>query len=339
MQASLALVAISGRITMDRRQFVVGSTAAAAALGVAPTAAQEAYPSRAITFINPFPPGGAADVVARPLASVMGPLLKQSIVIETKAGAAGAVGAQYAAAAKPDGYTILIHIVSISGFAEVDRLYGRPVKFTNADFIPIARFIADPMVLIVNDQQPFKTLQEFIAAAKARPNELIFSSSGLHGALHLPTALFMNAAGIQMRHLPTNGGGPALNALIGNNAQVLCSSIAAANVQMRAGKARALACFGAQRSAAWPDVPTLKELGHNIEFYLWVGMFAPKGTPDAAVSVLREAARKAAADETFVQAMRNLGHDVAYLDQPEFRAFWEADALRVEEAVRQIGKV
>jgi tripartite-type tricarboxylate transporter receptor subunit TctC len=328
---------------MDRRQFVVGSTAAATALGASlgtgPAAAQEAYPSRAITFINPFPPGGAADVVARPLAAVMEPLLKQPIAIETKAGAAGAVGAQYAAAAKPDGYTLLIHIVSISGFAEVDRLYGRPVKFTNADFIPIARFIADPMVLVVNDQQPYKTLQEFIDAAKAKPNELIFSSSGLHGALHLPTALFMQAAGIQLRHLPTNGGGPALTALIGNNAQVLCSSIAAANVQIRAGRARPLVCFGAQRAPSLPDVPTLKELGYNIEFYLWVGMFAPKGTPDAIINVLRESARKAAAEESFVQAMRNLGQDVAYLDQPEFRTFWEADAKRVEEAVRQIGKV
>ncbi|MBO0763049.1 MAG: tripartite tricarboxylate transporter substrate binding protein [Hyphomicrobiaceae bacterium] len=323
---------------MDRRGFLAGS-AAAAVLGTLPAAGQDSYPSHAITFINPFPPGGAADVVARPLAAVMEPLLKQPIAIETKAGAAGAVGAQFAAAAKPDGYTILIHIVSISGFAEVDRLYGRPVKFTNADFIPIARFIADPMVLIVNDQQPFKTLKELVDAAKAKPNELIFSSSGLHGALHLPTALFMRAAGIQLRHLPTNGGGPALTALIGNNAQVLCSSIAAASPQIKAGKARPLACFGAKRAPALPQVPTLKELGFNIEFYLWVGMFAPKGTPSAVITVLREASRKAAADDTFVQAMNNIGQEVAYLDQAEFRAFWEADAKRVEEAVRQIGKV
>jgi tripartite-type tricarboxylate transporter receptor subunit TctC len=327
---------------MDRRHFLAGSAAAAAlgrSLNILPAAAEDAYPTHAITFINPFPPGGAADVVARPLAAVMEPILKQPIVIETKAGAAGAVGAQFAAAAKPDGYTILIHIVSLSGFGEVDRLYGRPVKFTNADFIPIARFIADPMVLLVNDQQPYKTLKELVDAAKAKPNQLIFSSSGLHGALHLPTALFMKAAGIQLRHLPTNGGGPALTALIGNNSQVLVSSIAAANVQIKAGKARPLACFGARRAPALPDVPTLKELGYNIEFYLWVGMFAPKGTPEPAITVLRDAARKAAADETFVKAMKNLGQDVAYLDQPEFRAFWDADAKRVEEAVRQIGKV
>src|SRR5262252_4637773 len=162
---------------MDRRSFVIGSAAAT----LLPTAsfAQDAanYPSRAITFINPFPPGGAADVVGRPFAAVLEPLIKQPAVIETKAGAAGAVGAQFAASAKPDGYTLLLHIVSISGFAEVDRLFGRQPKFTNADFIPIARFIADPCVLIVNDQQPHKTLAEFIDDAKKRPNALIFSSS------------------------------------------------------------------------------------------------------------------------------------------------------------------
>ena len=324
---------------MDRRSFVVGTAASAAALASGGVSAQEAYPSRPITFINPFPPGGAADVVARPLAAMMEPLLKQPIVIETKAGAAGAVGAQFAAAAAPDGYTILIHIVSISGFAEVDRLYGRPVKFTNDDFIPIARFIADPMVLIVNDQTPFKTLKEFVDAAKAKPNDLVFSSSGLHGALHLPAALFMQTAGIQLRHLPTNGGGPALTALIGNNSQMLVSSIAAANVQIKAGKARPLACFGAQRAPALPEVPTMKELGYDVEFYLWVGMFAPKGTPEPVVTVLRNASRTAAADEKFAAAMKNLGQDVAYLDQAEFRTFWQADARRVEEAVRQIGKV
>jgi tripartite-type tricarboxylate transporter receptor subunit TctC len=324
---------------MDRRRFVAGSAASVVALAGGGAAAQEAYPSRAVTFINPFPPGGAVDVVARPLAAVLEPILKQPAVIETKAGAAGQVGAQFAAAAKPDGYTLLMHIVSISGFAEVDKLFGRPVKFTRDDFIPIARFIADPMVIVVNDQQPHKTLKELVGDAKKRPNDLIFSSSGLYGALHLPTALFMTAAGIQMKHLPTNGGGPALTAVLGNNSQVLVSSIAAASAQMKAGKLRPLACFGGQRAPALPDVPTMKELGYNVEFYLWVGMFAPKGTPDAIVATLRDASKKAAADEKFVQAMKNLGQDVAYLDQAEFRAFWDADAKRVEDAVHQIGKV
>jgi hypothetical protein len=178
---------------MDRRHFVAGSAATAAAFSIRPAFAEDIYPSHAITIINPFPPGGASDVVSRPLAAVLEPIVKQPVVIETKAGAAGAVGAQVAANAKPDGYTLLSHITSISGFAEVDKLFGRPVKFTRADFIPLARFVADPCVLIVNDQQPYKTLKDLTDDATKRPDQIIFSSSGLYGALHIPTALYMKA--------------------------------------------------------------------------------------------------------------------------------------------------
>src|SRR5499433_463332 len=233
---------------MDRRSFVIGTAAAATGLAAAPGFAQQAYPTRPITFINPFPPGGAADVVGRPFAAMLEPIIKQPCVVETKAGAAGQVGAQFAATAKPDGYTLLIHIVSISGFAEVDKLFDRPPKFTRADFIPIARLTSGPMVLLVNDQQPYKTVKELVDDAKKNPEKLIFSSSGLYGALHLPTALFMQATGIKMKHLPTAGGGPALTAIVGNNAQVLVSSIAAAFGQVKAGKLRALACFSPQRA-------------------------------------------------------------------------------------------
>lgn len=325
---------------MDRRSFVAGSAAVtAAALTAGPACAQDAYPSRAITLINPFPPGGAADVVGRPFAAVLEPLIKQPVVMETKAGAAGQVGAQFAASAPPDGYTLLVHIVSISGFAEVDKLFGRQPKFTRADFIPIARFTEGPMLLTVNAQQPYKTLKDLVDDAKKRPNEIIFSSSGLYGALHLPTALFMKAAGIQMRHLPTNGGGPAITALLGNNSQVLVSSIAAANAHLKAGKMRALACYSEKRAASLPDVPTLKELGYDVQFSLWVGLFAPKGTPEAVVRKLREESKKAVADAKFVTAINNIGDVVAYLDQPEFAKFWDADAARIETAVREIGRV
>src|SRR5467141_1491550 len=293
---------------MDRRNFVIGSTAVAAApllpsAGFAQDPAAN-YPSRAITFINPFPPGGAADVVGRPFAAVLEPIIKQPAVIDTKAGAAGAVGAQVAANAKPDGYTLLLHIVSISGFSEVDKLFGRTPKFTRADFIPIARFVADPCVLIVNDQQPYKTLREFVDDAMKRPNEIIFSSSGLYGALHIPTALFTAAAGgLKLRHLPTQGGGPALTAFLGDNSQMLVSSVSASLPQIKAGKARPLALFGAQRSKALPDTPTLKEAGYDIEYYLWVGMFAPKGTPYAVTLYLRDVLKKAAQTEAFKTAL------------------------------------
>src|SRR4029078_4687622 len=161
----------------------------------------------------------------------------------------------------------------------------------------------------------------------------------LYGALHLPTALFMKAAGIQMRHLPTNGGGPALTAILGNNSQVLVTSIAAAMGQIKAGKLKALATFGEKRAGSLPDVPTLKESGYDVEFSLWVGLFAPKGTPDAAVTRLREATREAVATPQFKSTIAGIGDEVAYLDQPDFAKFWDEDAKRVESAVHSIGKV
>jgi len=332
---------------IDRRRLLRGATAlGAAALGTSgagflsgPAFAQD-YPVRPITVINPFPPGGAADVVMRPFAASLEPIIKQAVVIETKAGAAGAVGAQVAANAKPDGYTILSHITSISGFAEVDRLFGRTPKFTNADFIPIARFVADPCVLIVNDKQPYATLKDLTDDAKKRPDQIIFSSSGLYGALHIPMALFMKSAGgLQLRHLPTTGGGPALTALLGNNSQALVSSVSACLAQIKGGKAKPLALFGAQRSKALPDVPTMKELGYDVEYYLWVGTFAPKGTPEAVISYLRKTFDQAAHTDQFKAALGNLGQELAYMDQPEFRKFWDADIKRIEAAVREIGKV
>src|SRR4029079_15789142 len=254
---------------MDRRNFVIGTAALAAA---GPVRAQDAFPSRAITMINAFPPGGANDIATRPFASALEPVIKQPVVVETKAGAGGQVGAQVAATAKPDGYTLLSHNNGISGYAEVDKLFGRAPKTTRDDFIPPARLMADPVLLLVNDQQPYKTLKEFIDVAKKRPEAIIYSSGGLYGATHLPVALLEKVTGIpKLRHLPTNGGGPAITALLGNNAQMSTQSVSASFPHIKAGKLRPLASFGGKRSASVPDVPTLKELGYDVEYYLWVG--------------------------------------------------------------------
>src|SRR3954466_11152703 len=135
---------------MDRRTFIIGTSACATALAAGPAIAQD-YPSHAVTILNAFPPGGANDIVTRPFASSLEPILKQPVVVETKAGAAGQVGAQVAATARPDGYTLLSHNNGISGYAAVDQLFGRQPKTTRADFIPLARLTADPVALIVND--------------------------------------------------------------------------------------------------------------------------------------------------------------------------------------------
>jgi tripartite-type tricarboxylate transporter receptor subunit TctC len=322
---------------MNRRGFIIG---AAASVAAAPAFAQEVYPSRAITIINAFPPGGANDLVTRPIASALEAVLKQPVVVETKAGAAGAVGAQVVASAKPDGYTLLSHNNGLAGYAEVDKLFGRQPKTTRADFIPLARLSADPVLLLVNEQQPYKTLEEFIADAKKRPEQIVYSSGGLYGASHLPMAMLEKAAGLsKLRHLPTNGGGPAITALLGNNAQASTQTVQATLQHVKAGKLRALASFGAQRSKALPDVPTLKERGYDLVYYLWVGLFAPKGTPAGIVSTLGGAIDKAAASPQFGSAIANIGLEPGYLSAANFAAFWEEDAKRSDDAVKSIGRV
>lgn len=326
---------------MHRRTFVAG---AAAVFGFGPgfaqiALAQEAYPSRAITIINAFPPGGINDIVTRPLASTMEPLLKQPVVVETRAGASGEVGAQAAASAKPDGYTLLSHNASISGYAEVDRLFGRPVKTSRSDFIALARIIADPVLLLVNDAQPFRNLQEFIVAAKRPDSTLAFSSGGLYGATHLPLAYLEKATGkLNLRHLPTNGGGPAITSLLNNNAQVTTQALSATLAHVKSGKLKALASFAGKRSAFLPDVPTLKELGYDVEYYLWVGIFAPKETPPVIVKTLRATIGTAVRSQAFLNVLKNAGQEFAYLDGPDFQKFWDIDGRRTDQAVSLIGR-
>jgi tripartite-type tricarboxylate transporter receptor subunit TctC len=322
---------------MDRRSFVIGTAALAAA---GPARAQETFPSRAITIINAFPPGGANDIATRPFAAALEPVIKQPVVVETKAGAGGQVGAQVAANAKPDGYTLLSHNNGLAGYEEVDKLFGRQPKSTRADFIPLARLIADPVLVLVNDQQPYKTLKDLIDDAKKRPEAIIYSSGGLYGATHLPVALLEKVTGIpKLRHLPTNGGGPAITALLGNNAQMSTQTTTATLQHIKAGKLRPLASFAGTRSKALPDVPTLKELGYDVEYYLWVGIFAPKGTPASTVATLSAAIDKAGTSDTYKTAMSNAGLQADYLDAAGFTKFWADDAKRSDEAVGLIGRV
>jgi tripartite-type tricarboxylate transporter receptor subunit TctC len=325
---------------MDRRSFLIGTGVMASGVWPGRIGAQDVYPSRAVTVINPFPPGGVSDTITRPLNAALEAVLKQPFILENRPGAAGAVGAQFVATAKPDGYTLLTHLVSISGFAAVDRLFGREPKFTNADFVPLARIVADPIVLIINSELPYKTLKELMEDAKSNPNKLIYSSSGLYGASHIPTALLAKAAdNVKMRHLPTTGGGPAIAAVLGGNASFFMSPTSIGLPQIKAGKVRPLAVSSAVRAKSLPDVPTFKEQGYDLEYFFWIGLFAPKGTPDSIISKLREAINTAAHSKEFLGTLDKLGQELAYMDQAEFADFWAADAKKMEEAVNLIGRV
>jgi tripartite-type tricarboxylate transporter receptor subunit TctC len=300
---------------------------------------QDAYPSRAITMIVPFPPGGVADIVGRPLAATMEKTLKQPIVVVNRTGAGGALGIREAARAAPDGYTILMGLSSISIFPVSERVNGKPPSYEMKDFAPIALVTADPTVLVVRADSPYKNVKDFVDAAKANPGKIDYSSSGVYGTLHVAMEMFANAAGIKLFHVPYGGGGPALTALLGGQVQALASGPAAAVGQIKGGKMRALATWSDKRLDMLPDLPTFKELGYDAEFYIWSGVFAPAATPAPILMKLREAVKTAASSNEFRSAMEKVSTPVSYLDAPEFGKYWERDARRLAVAVEKIGKV
>jgi tripartite-type tricarboxylate transporter receptor subunit TctC len=305
----------------------------------AAAASAQPYPSKPITMIVPFPPGGVADIVGRPLAAQMEKSLKQPVVVTNRTGAGGAVGMAAVAKSAPDGYTILMGLSSISIFPVSDRIMGRTPAYEMKDFAPIALITADPTVLVVSADSPWNTLQEFVASAKAYPGKINYSSSGVYGTLHVAMEIFAHAAGIQLFHVPYQGGGPAVTALLGGQVHALASGPAAAIGQIKAGKMRALASWSTERLPLLPEIPTFKELGYNAEFYIWSGVFAPAAIPSPVFDRLRAAVREAATSAEFKATMEKVSTPVTYLDAPAFRSYWERDAARLKVALEKIGRV
>ncbi len=301
--------------------------------------AQEPYPSKPLTMIVPFPPGGVADLTGRPTAAAMEKVLKQKIVIENKAGAGGGIGMAQVAKSKPDGYTIMMALSSISVIPEADKLLGRAPMYTLDQLAPIALISADPTILMVRAESPWKSVKEFIDDAKQRPGKISYSSSGIYGTLHVAMAMLGDVAGVNLHHIPYTGAGPAITALLGGHVDALATGPGTVIQHIKSGKLRALAGWGDKRIEALPDLPTLKELGYDAEFFIWSGLFAPTGTPQPVLTALRQAAQEAVRDPQFKTAMAAIETPIHYLDAPEFQKFWDNDAKRLAVVVQKIGKV
>jgi tripartite-type tricarboxylate transporter receptor subunit TctC len=301
--------------------------------------AQTAWPERPITMIVPFPPGGVADTVARPVAEALGRELKQTVIVENRVGAGGALGMGLAARAPADGYTLLMTLSSISILPEADKILGRKPAYTLNQFKPIARYTADPTVLVVRADAPWKTLAEFVADTKTQPGRYNYGSSGNYGTMHVPMEMLKASAGFRMTHIPYTGAGPAVLALMGGQVDAISSGPASVVQQIQAGKLRALAHWGERPLAALPGVPSLKQAGYAATFAQWSALFVPAGTPDDVVQKLRAAAKRAANDANVIQTILRAGSPVEYLDAPDFQSYWDADAAVMTEAVRRIGKV
>jgi tripartite-type tricarboxylate transporter receptor subunit TctC len=316
------------------RRALVALIAALPVAGIA----QDTWPTRAITMIIPFPPGGVADTVGRPVADALSRILGQPVVVENRAGAGGGVGMAQVARAKPDGYTVMMALSSVTILPEADRVLERAPMFTLDQLTPIARFTADPTVLVVRADSPWRTLDDFIADARKRPGAITFGSSGNYGTMHVPMEMLKQATGTFMLHVPYTGAGPAIVGLIGAQVDALATGPATIVQHVKAGRLRALAHWGDGQLGSLPDIPSFEQAGMKIRFSQWSGLFAPAGLPDAVAARLRDAAARAATDERVVKAIGGAGTPIQFLDSASFASFVRDDARVMGDVVRRIGK-
>jgi tripartite-type tricarboxylate transporter receptor subunit TctC len=301
--------------------------------------AQGSWPTRSITMIVPFPPGGLADLVARPVAEAMSRELGQPVVIENKGGAGGGIGMGLAAKAKPDGYTILMALSSLTVLPEADVILGRSPMFLLNDLRPVARYTADPTVLAVRADAPWKSVQEFVDDARKRPGAINYGSSGNYGTMHVPMEILTQTTGTKLTHVPFTGAGPAVVALLGGQIDAVSTGPATVLQHVKAGKLRVLGHWGNGKLASMPDVPSLKDAGFNAEYAQWSGLFIPSATPEPIAQRIRAAARAAAQDAKVKEIILGAGSPVQFQDSPDFEKYVQADAKRMVDVVKKIGKV
>lgn len=321
---------------MNRRSTLLTALLLSTAFGAV---AQGSWPTRSITMIVPFPPGGLADLVARPVAEAMSRELGQPVVIENKAGAGGGIGMSLAAKSKPDGYTILMALSSLTVIPEADLLLGRTPMFMLNDLRPVARYTADPTVLAVRAESPWKSVQEFVDDAKKRPGAINYGSSGNYGTMHVPMEILAQVSGSKLTHIPFTGAGPAVVALLGGQIDAVSTGPATVLQHIKAGKLRVLGHWGNEKLASMPDVTSLKDAGFNAEYAQWSGLFIPSATPEPVAQRIRAAARAAAQDAKVKEVILGAGSPVQFQDSPDFEKYVQADAKRMVDVVKKIGKV
>ncbi len=319
-----------------RRTLLATSLAALAAGALPLGAAAQSYPAKPITIVVPFSAGGTTDILARVIGQGLQKELGQSVVVDNRAGAGGNIGGALAAKAPADGYTLFMGTVGTHAINEA--LYKKmpfdPVK----DFAPLTRVANVPNLLVANPQQPFKTVQELIAYAKAHPGEVNFGSSGSGSSIHLSGELFKTMAKVDMVHVPYKGSAPAVTDLLGNQIGIMFDNMPSAIQHVRAGKLRPIAVTTAQRSPELPDVPTIAEAGvPGYEATSWFGMFAVAGTPKPVLDKLHAALAKVLAQPDVKKKIAEQGGEVVIETPEQFAAFIKAETAKWGKVVKESG--
>ena len=291
----------------------------------------QAYPNQSIRLIVPYPAGGAVDFLGRQFAAKLSVELKQTVLIENRAGAGGLIGVDFVAKAKPDGYTIVLGTNSSHSIAPsvVKKMPYDPVN----DFAPVSLLAVTPYVVVVHPDVPAKTLPELIALAKSKPDLLTFGSAGTGTTPHLAGELFATMTGTKLRHIPYKGSGPMINDLLGGQIQLAFDNSAMA--QIKAGKLRALAVTGPERLSSIPDTPTPTEAGlPGYEVLGWFGLYAPKGTPPEIVSLLARETRKIMGMTDLVERITGFGLAARPIPTAEFNSFLISDQVKWAKVVK-----
>ena len=307
---------------------ILGATLLAA---VAHSAFAQAWPTQPVRIVVPYPAGGAVDFLARQYAAKLSVELRQTVLVDNRAGAGGLIGADYVAKARPDGYTLVLGTNSSHAIAPsvVKKMPYDPVN----DFAPVSLLAVTPYVVVVNPEVPAKTLAELIALAKSKPDTLAFGSAGSGTTPHLAGELFSTMTGVKMRHIPYKGSGPMVNDLLGGQIQLAFDNSAMS--QIKAGKLRALSVTGSHRLPSLPDVPTPAEAGlPGYEVLGWFGLYAPKGTPNDIVALLARETRKIMAMPDLVERITGFGLTARPIAQAEFNAFLVSDTAKWANVVK-----
>ncbi len=324
-------------MTIAHSTFRRGLIAAAAACALLPgPAAAQAFPSKPITIIVPFAAGGTTDILARIIAQGMGAELGQSVVVDNRAGAGGNIGGQVAARAPADGYTLFMGTVGTHAInaALYKKMPFDPIK----DFAPLTRVANVPNLLVANPAQPFKTVQELIAYAKANPGKINFGSSGSGSSIHLSGELFKSMAKVDMQHVPYKGSAPAVTDLLGNQIAIMFDNMPSAIQHVRSGKLRAIAVTTAKRSPELPDVPTIAESGvPGYEATSWFGMFAPAATPAPVVAQLNATIVKVLAQPDIRKKLAEQGAEAAGETPAQFADFIQKESVKWGRVVKESG--
>ncbi|WP_454726357.1 MULTISPECIES: tripartite tricarboxylate transporter substrate binding protein [Cupriavidus] len=311
------------------------ATLAAAGLGAAPAHAADDYPQRPIRLVLPYPPGGPTDLLTRVVAVRMGDTLGQTVVVDNRPGASGMIGAENVAKSAADGYTLLanasLHVINPS-------IYPKMRYDAFRDFVPITQLADVPLVLVVNNDSPVKTVRDLIALAKARNGSLNFGSAGNASAQQLAGESFKIAANVSMQHVPYKGSSPALTDLMGGQIQLMFDSMPSAMPFIKAGKLRAVAVTTPKRARALPDVPTVAESGlPGFNISTWYGLWAPRGTPAAVVEKLAANAAQALRQPDVQRQYAEMGAEPVGSSPAEFARYTVAEGNKWAEIVRKSG--